>query len=97
MTPTEHANLIARLVAAAELEGFVLGKVFTERVETVPEAFSALVRAVLDDEATGIVVPNLHHLSAVGSPAAVRAELQRAVGTPVLIADRILGAAGPTC
>lgn len=86
MTASEHADLVALMVAAAERGGFTLGKVFTEKVETVPQAFSSLVQAVVDDKAVGIVVPNLLHLSIVGPPATIRDELQETVGTPVIVA-----------
>jgi hypothetical protein len=87
MTPSEHADLVTRFVVFAEREGYTLGKVFTERVETVPEAFGALVQAVIDDKVAAVAVPNLHHLGVVGPPIATRDQLERAVGVPVLISE----------
>lgn len=85
MTASEHADLIAQFIVFARREGFQLGKVFTEKVETVPEAFASLVRAVLDDRAAAVAVPTLHHLAGIGYPIAIRADLERATGVSVLV------------
>lgn len=85
MEPSEHADLVARFVALAEREGFTLGKVFTEKPETVPAAFTALVRAVVDDEAAAVAVPSLHHFAVMGPPDSVKNSLERVVGVPVLV------------
>jgi hypothetical protein len=85
MTAREHADLVARFVVYAEREGYSLGKVFTEKVETVPEAFGALVQAVMDDQAAAVVVPSLHHFGVLGSPSALRDELERSTGVQVVI------------
>jgi hypothetical protein len=73
-------------VVFAEREGYQLGRVYTEKVETVPEAFGALVQAVLEDKAAAVAVPSLHHFAVLGNPVALRDELQRVTGVPVLIA-----------
>ena len=85
MTPREHADLVARFVAFAEREGYKLGKVFTEKVETVPDAFGALVDAVLFDVAEAVAVPSLHHFAILGHPIALRDELERATGVRVVV------------
>jgi hypothetical protein len=84
MTPREHADLVARFVAYAEREGYQLGKVYTEKVESVPEAFAALVQAVLDDRAVAVAVPSIRHFDVLRLPQWIRADLERAIGAPVV-------------
>jgi hypothetical protein len=85
MTTREAADIRARFVVFAEREGYRLGKIFTERTERSPEALSALVEAMLDDKASAVAVPSLLHLAVHGPPIAVRDELERATGAPVLL------------
>lgn len=85
MTPNEHADLVARIVALAEREGYTLGRVYTEKLETIPDAFHALMQAVVDDNAAAVAVPTLHHLAVFGPPAEIRDHLVQAVGVPVVL------------
>jgi hypothetical protein len=85
MTAREHADLVAGFVIFAEREGYRLGKVFTEKVETAPEAFGALVQAVQQDKAAAVAVPSLHHLGVLGYPTALRDDLERSTGVQVVV------------
>jgi hypothetical protein len=85
MTAREHADLVAGFVVFAEREGYNLGKVFTEKVETVPAAFGALVQAVQDDKAAAVAVPSLHHFGVLGHPTALRDDLERSTGVQVVV------------
>jgi hypothetical protein len=55
-----------------------------ERLESAPNALSALVTAVLDDKAAAIAVPSLAHFSVFGHPIAIQKELEAALQAPVL-------------
>ncbi|MGW1340930.1 hypothetical protein ACWCOV_07725 [Kribbella sp. NPDC002412] len=84
MTATEKARIRAGFEALARKNDYRLGKIFMERVETAPDALSALVTAVLDDRAAAIAVPSLAHFSVFGHPVAIQKQLEAALHTPVL-------------
>ncbi|MGW6279087.1 hypothetical protein [Kribbella sp. NPDC055071] len=66
MTRHQLAQAEEQLSACAEKEGFVLRKVFVERLHTDPAAFDALIRSVQRQKIAAVVVPNEAHLSSVG-------------------------------
>jgi hypothetical protein len=84
MTPTEKADIRAGFETFAKRNDYRLGKIFMERVESAPDALSALVAAVLDDKAAAVAVPSLAHFSGLGHPVAVHKQLEAALHTPVL-------------
>jgi hypothetical protein len=87
MTPAEKAAIHAGFDAFAKRNNYQLGKIFMERVESAPDALSALVTAVLDDKAAAVAVPSLAHFSVLGHPIAIRKELEAALDTPVLCSE----------
>jgi DNA invertase Pin-like site-specific DNA recombinase len=63
-TATEIAQAESTLEAFAEQEQFALGTVYIDHDSTTPGAFSALVDEVRSNEdAWGVVVPDLRHLA----------------------------------
>ncbi|MEV0284366.1 hypothetical protein AB0H36_09645 [Kribbella sp. NPDC050820] len=84
MTAAEKAEIRAGFAAFAKKNDYRLGKIFMERVETAPDALSALVTAALDDKAAAIAVPSLAHFSVFGHPIAIQKQLEAALHTPVL-------------
>lgn len=92
MSPREHADLVVKMAKLAQQEGYRLGKVFTEKLETAPTAFQALIDAVLDDKATAVMVPTLHHFGVLGYPTTIRDHVQGSTGARVLV----LAPAAPT-
>ncbi len=85
MSPREHADLVVKMAKLAQQEGYRLGKVFTEKLETAPTAFQALIGAVLDDKATAVMVPTLHHFGVLGYPTTIRDHVQGSTGARVLV------------
>ncbi len=86
MGARQKAEIRDQLAASAERRGYELGKVFEEKVETMPDAFAALVAAAMNDHAA-VIVPNLEHLSGHGDPMRLRHHLAEATGQEVIIAD----------
>jgi hypothetical protein len=86
MGAREKADIRARMQATAERHGYCLGKVFEEKLETVPAALQALVDAALTDGA-GVVLPGLEHLAIHGDPVKLREYLAAAIDRDVLIAE----------
>lgn len=86
MGAREKADIRARMAKTAARLGFVLGKVFEEKVETAPEALGALLDAAVGDHAA-VVVPGLEHLAIHGHATEMRRRLAEAVGHEVIIAD----------
>lgn len=86
MTPREAADIRTRFAVFAEREGFQLGRIYTERPDTVPAAFRALVVAAAEPGITAVAVPSLRHLAVVGEPNAIKDHLERVTGVQVLFA-----------
>lgn len=86
MTPREAADIRRRFAAFAEREGYRLGRIYTERPDTVPAAFRALVIAAAEPDITAVVVPSLRHLAVVGEPNSIKDHLERVTGVQVLFA-----------
>lgn len=86
MTPREAAGLRARFSSFAKREGYTLGKIYSEKLETAPEAFQALVRALAQGGVTVVAVMSLQHLSAIEPPATLRDQLEHFTGARVLVA-----------
>lgn len=86
MTPREAADIRRRFAAFAEREGYRLGRIYTERPDTVPAAFRALVIAAAEPDITAVAVPSLRHLAVVGEPNSIKDHLERVTGVQVLFA-----------
>lgn len=56
MSPREHADMVNQMAKLAERDGYHLAKVFTEKMETVPQAFETLVQAVIDTKVEAIIL-----------------------------------------
>lgn len=87
MTEDELDSVTARLARFATAEGFTLGTVFIEQVESTPAAFEALVQAIGHLQAKAVVLPSMLHFAVLGAPLAVRLTFERATGAHVLVAN----------
>jgi hypothetical protein len=87
MEAREKADIRARFSAYAEREGYRLGKIFEEKVDSVPAAFGELVNALVTDKAVAVLVPNLGHFAVLGQPTHVRDDLESALQLAVLVSD----------
>ncbi|GAA0572137.1 recombinase family protein [Kribbella sandramycini] len=72
----ELAAATHSLAAFASAEGFTLGTVYTERDTAESAAFHALLEEVKRSDVRAVVVPAMHHLGSVGTPAAMRQHLE---------------------
>ena len=72
----ELAAATDSLVAFASAQGFTLGTVYTERDAAESAAFNALLEEVKRTEVRAVVVPTMNHLGSVGTPAAMRQDLE---------------------
>lgn len=87
MTPREANDIRARMAKVAAHEGWELGSIFIEKVETSPEAFETLVRILMTEtRKVFVAVPSVHHFSPLGHPIALKAELERVTGATVVLA-----------
>lgn len=87
MSEDELADTKERLAYFASVEGFALGTVYVENVETVPAAFEALLDAVNRYQVTAVVVPSMRHFMDLGSAASAKDHLERNSGARVLVAS----------
>jgi hypothetical protein len=90
MTDTELDDARERLGLFAEIEGFTLGTVYVEHLETTPAAFEALVEAVNRYEVTAVVVPSMLHFALLSAPAAIKDRFEHITGARVLVAAESL-------
>jgi hypothetical protein len=88
MSAREKADIRARFSTYTAQKGYQLGKIFEEKVESVPAAFGELVEAVISDRAAAVVVPNLAHFAVLGNPIRVRDELRSVLQLAVLVTDQ---------
>jgi hypothetical protein len=86
MGSREKADMRARMQTTAEHHGYLLGKVFEEKVETAPAALRALLDAAVTDGAA-VVLPGLEHLAIHGDPIKLRQYLSAAIAHDVLFAE----------
>jgi hypothetical protein len=86
MTDIELDDTKERLAYFAKVEGFTLGTVYVEQLETAPAAFEALVDAVNRYEVTAVVVPTMLHLAILSAPAAIKDRFEHATGARIMIA-----------
>ena len=86
MTDAELDDAKERLGLFAEIEGFTLGTVYVEHLETTPAAFEALVEAVDRYEVTAVVVPSMLHFALLTAPAAIKDRFEHTTGARVLVA-----------
>lgn len=83
--PSHSCDVLqAELTAFAEAEGLTLANIYTDRAETVPAAFHALVEAVRRHNAWGVVVPSLHHLGGPALPT-LKHHIEHSTGARVLV------------
>jgi len=87
MTEGELDDTRERLQHFAQVEGFAMGTVFVEEIETSPAAFEALVEAVSRYEVTAVVVPSMLHFAVLSAPAAIKDYFERATGVRVMVAN----------
>jgi hypothetical protein len=85
MGAREKADIRARMTTTAEHHGYLLGKVFEEKVETAPAALRALLDAAITDRAA-VVLAGLEHLAIHGDPIQLRAHLSAAIAREVFVA-----------
>lgn len=87
MTDNELADTKERLAYFAAVEGFTLGTVYVEQVDTAPAAFEALIESVNRYEVTAVVIPSMLHFAMLSSPAATKDHFDKTTGARVLIAS----------
>lgn len=88
MTAAEVELTKVQLAEFARVEGFALGGVFVEQVDTAPAAFHALVEAVKRHEVGRVVVPSVQDLAVLGVSPLLKSYLERCTGARVLVAGR---------
>jgi hypothetical protein len=86
MTDTELDDARERLGFFAEIEGFTLGTVYVEHLETSPAAFEALVEAVNRYEVAAVVAPSMLHFALLSAPAAIKDRFEHMTGARILVA-----------
>lgn len=84
-TQDELAHVQERFEHFARLEGFGLGAVYVEEIETAPAAFETLVHTIDRLDAAAIVLPSLLHLAVLGAPATIKHHFEHLTGARVLI------------
>jgi hypothetical protein len=67
MTDGEVEQEKRRLADFAELEGFTLGTIYLEQLETSPAAFEAWVEADDRYEVAAVVLPSMLHFAVLGA------------------------------
>lgn len=85
ITPAEVARSKERLARFATAEGFTLGTIYVEHLDTAPAAFYALIDAAKRYEVTAVAVPSMTHLSAVGALSPLKDHLEQHTGARVLV------------
>jgi hypothetical protein len=85
MTPREAVDMRSQFAKLAQREGYELGGIFMEKAESSPDAFTAMVNAVVTDQAAALAVPTLWHLSVGGDLADVKRQLEMHTGARVLV------------
>ena len=86
MTADEIAAAKVSLAAFAMAEGFVLGTVYLDQVNTAPAAFQALVDEIRrDNDVWAVVVPTAHHLTD-GGLRAMKSDLEHHGAVHVMVA-----------
>ena len=78
-------DLKRELEAFAKLEGFAMGSVYVEDLDTAPATFEALVASVNRYQITAVVLPSLRHLALVGNPAEVQVQFERVTGARIVL------------
>ena len=86
MTADEIAAAKVTLVAFAMAEGFALGTVYLDQVNTAPAAFQALLAEIRrDNDVWAVVVPTAHHLTE-GGLRAMTSDLEHHGAVHVMVA-----------
>jgi hypothetical protein len=55
------------MVSAAKSHGLDIDAIFVERLETVPEAFAAMIEKLQASGSNVLVIPGAHHLAGLGN------------------------------
>lgn len=95
MTAREKADVVAKLVESAKSSGFEVGKIFLERVESVPEAYAALLDAAAAEDVVAVLMPSLRHLDGIGEPKAIAKRLAVSAQVEVLLLPQSSFSQGP--
>ena len=88
MTDEELDDTKERLAHFAHVEGFAMGLIFIEEVQTAPRAFQALIEAVIRDEVAAVVIPSMLHLAVLSAPTAIRDHFEHATGARIMVAGQ---------
>jgi hypothetical protein len=81
----ELAETKSNMKRSAFVEGFVIGAIYTERAETSPAAFEALIDAINRYEVKAVVVPNLLHLAELAATNNIKEAFKRATGARLIM------------
>lgn len=87
MSDDELDDAKERLEHFAQVEGFAMGTIYVEEVDSAPAAFEALVEAVNRYEVTAVVLPSMLHFAVLSAPAAIKDHFERATGARVMVAS----------
>lgn len=83
MTQTEVRYAKERLSYFAETQGFTLGGVYVEQIETWPMAFELLVAHAMRKGVGGVLLPSMLHFAVLGPPKSVKEHFEHVTGTRV--------------
>lgn len=87
MTEDELDDIRERLAYFAREEGFAMGTVYVEEIETSPAAFEALVNAANSYEISAVVLPSMLHFAVLGAPASIKEHFEHLTGARVMVAN----------
>lgn len=85
MTARERAGTIATLMSVATSDGFEVGKIFLEQVESAPAAYNSLVDAASAEDVVAVLMPSLRHLDGIGDPEMIATQLAVSAQVEVLV------------
>ncbi|QNE19697.1 hypothetical protein F1D05_19435 [Kribbella qitaiheensis] len=90
MTQTEARYAKERLAYFARVEGFTLGTLYVEQIETWPAAFEALVADAMQDSVSAVLLPSMLHFSVLGPPPMIKRHFERLTKTRVLAVPEVV-------
>jgi len=84
ITQTELAKVRLDIARFAREWGYTLRAIHVEDQSTAPDAFQALIQQVTTEDITTVLVPTLHHFSALGNPMEIKDRVQDLIGGRVI-------------
>ena len=84
ISQTDLAQVKLNIARFAGERGYILRARHVEDRLTAPDAFQALMQQVTTEDIMTILVPSLHHFSAVGTPREINDRLQELIGGRII-------------